>query len=236
MKKFLNILLVLIFCAPGLALEKSLTVKGYLGLGSSSFSWNAAHNNYDGSHHRYEENWHNGLSNAYGLGAEYAILKNKRQEILLGGYYLLPQKIKDSSIKARIKGMTNDSESFDVEFDNENTIQQTSLYIKPRVFLAEPTKDNPVLVFLAAKFSYNLIDLQGDLADVLEAYDRNAFGYGFSFGTVIEDTWEFELTYDALINSRIEAPGVIILAENDYTPLTGIYNLKQILFSVGYRL
>ncbi|GBR73896.1 hypothetical protein NO1_1165 [Candidatus Termititenax aidoneus] len=233
MRKFLGAILLLLLLEQAAAAEKYTTLKGYLG--SGNFGWQTVNNNYAGSHLRYEENWSIQTGNTFGFAVEQSVLRLKQQEILLGVSYLFPQEIRKVEAKAKLLGGSGQPGrgSLRGDFIDTNTIQVSSVYIKPRMFFSKITKYNPTATYVAAKLSYNAITLTGDLAGNVLRFDNNAIGYGLALGYVDRDTWEWEFSYDNVINPRLETTA-IFLTDND--TLTGTYYLGQISVSIGYRL
>jgi hypothetical protein len=235
MRKFLAAILLLLSLGQAVAAEKYTTFKGYLG--SSNFGWQTVNNNYVGSHLRYEENWNMQTSTAFGFAIEQSALRLKQQEILLGVSYLFPQEIQAVDAKAKLLGGIGQlgRGSLHGNFIDTNTLQVSSIYVKPRLFFSNVTKYNPSAVYVAAKLSYNAITLTGDLAGNIVRFDSNAIGYGFALGYVERDTWEWEISYDNVINPRLETTEIFDTGLGNDT-LTGTYYLGQILMSLGYRL
>jgi hypothetical protein len=235
MRKFLGAVLLFLLLGQTAVAEKYTTLKGFLG--SGDFGWQTVNNNYAGSHLRYEENWNMQTGNTFGFAIEQSVLRLKQQEILLGLSYLFPQEIQGVNAKVKLLGGTGQlgRGSIRGNFIDTNTLQVSSIYVKPRLFFSNVTKYNPSAVYVAAKLSYNAITLTGDLAGNIVQFDKNAVGYGLALGYVDRDTWEWEISYDNVINPRLETSETFDIGLGNDT-LNGTYYLGQILMSVGYRL
>ena len=229
MKKILVYAATLV-CLAG-SVYADITVKGILSL-DTNLLINGSLTNTDwrgvDTEHKYKETYLTGTG--MGLGAEYSFINQNRTyglnfwpdnlEVLGGLNYFLPQSITDYKLKDQISPpdangntLINSKQSY---ADNELTIQITSFYIKPRYIL-------PIQNFgpyIGLKLSYNLIGIGGENSEELKL--DNTLGYGFSLGTIIDNTWDIELSLDKL--------GSINKNKDGET-----YELNQMLLTAGYR-